>query len=258
MVEEKVVTEDPTIQKEGSEAEAEAKVEAKVEDPTTDIDALITELEKAGVTNTEQLQGKLTASREAGNLSNQLGNARQEIAELKMLISNPRQTGNEFSENEQSPDLESIIGKVLDKHDQKKAKVQAEIQKTVNDMWSEIQNDEDYHLVKDIWEEKLKDSNFIFQIQQGQANPVKSYNNVVRTYYKGIAKRSVDTIKTLQGGTKNGALHVEEAGTQTVSIPGVTTLENKTVLKELREKLDKGQLLTEADEMKALEATLKG
>jgi len=243
-------------------AEEEPKVEAKVEAPTTDVNALIAELEKAGVTNPEQLQGKLVASREAGNLSNQLGDARREIAELRdMLTSRPREETNEFeSYNDESADLRSILRQEIEAHDLRKTKIQIETQKKVNAMWGEIQGDEDYHLVKEVWEGKLKDPDFVFQIQQGQTNPVKAYNNVVRTFYKGIAKKSLDTIKTLQSGGSITTPHVEDGETGTPSIPGVTGKPPKgdDVIKQLGEKLDKGELLTEDEELNAIAAALRG
>lgn len=257
MAEEKVVTEELPTMEEEPKVEAEVKTEA----PTTDIDALVAELEKAGVTNTDQLQGKLVASREAGNLSNQLGEARREIAELKDFMASNRQrsTGEEleYQETPNGNDLESMIGKVLDKHDQKKLETQNKIQKAVNEMWGEISSDEDYHLVKEIWEKKMTDPNFTFQIQQGQLNPVKAYNNVVRAYYKGIAKKSVDTIKTLQGGGK-APPHVEQGGTETPGVPtvGGEPPESGETIKKLNKKLDKGGTLTEADELNAITAAL--
>lgn len=241
--------------------EGEPKVEVKTETPTTDVDALIVELEKAGVTNPEQLQGKLVASREAGNLSNQLGDARREIAELRdMLTSKPREETKEFeSYNDEPADLRSILRQEIEAHDLRKTKIQIETQKKVNAMWGEIQGDEDYHLVKEVWEGKLKDPDFVFQIQQGQTNPVKAYNDVVRTFYKGIAKKSLDTIKTLQSGGSITTPHVESGDTQTPSLPRDKGEPPKgdEIIKQLGEKLDKGQLLSEEDELNAIAAALK-
>ena len=255
MVDEVTTTEElPTIPKE------ELKTEETTEVPTTDVDALITELEKAGVTKPEQLQGKLVASKEAGNLSNQLGDARREIAELRdMLTSKPAEK--EFEPNDdEGADLRTILRQEIEADRQRQTKVQIENQRKVNAMWNEIQGDEDYHLVKDVWEEQLKDSDFIFNIQQGKTNPVKAYNDVVRKFYKGIAKKSVDTIKTLQSGGKVTTPQVIDGETHTPSIPvnGKEIPEGKEVIKQLGEKLDKGELLNEEDELNAIGAALKG
>jgi len=59
------------------------EVKTAEETPATNVDALIVELEKAGISDVQQLEGKLMASSQAGNLANQLGTAREEIAELK-------------------------------------------------------------------------------------------------------------------------------------------------------------------------------
>ena len=104
MTEEKKTEETPTL------AEEEPKKEEKKESPTTDVDGLIAELEKAGVSNVEQLEGKLIASSQAGNLANQLGTARDEIAALSAALkeSNER-TRSEQPLVEEETDLSGMI-----------------------------------------------------------------------------------------------------------------------------------------------------
>lgn len=224
----------------------------------TDVEALVAELEKAGVTNTEQLQGKLAASRETGNMANQLGETRRELSELKTLLtpSQPKPNADYESLNEEV-DLGAVVRREIKADRAEQMKAQAEAQKQVQAVWSEIQSDEDYPLVKEIWEGKLQDPNFVFQIQQGQVNPSRAYTDIVRGYYKGIAKRSVDTIKQLQGGAIIEPPHVEGGETQTITIPGAgDEPKSKETLAKLGEKLDKGGLLTEQDELAAIEAAL--
>ena len=246
--------ETPTTPEENPE---ETKVE---ETPTIDVDGLIAELERAGVSNPEALEKKLVAAREAGNLANQLGQTRAELNEIKALLnqqSKPQQRDYDYESDNSGLDLEEIIGRTLDKRDKIKAQKAAEAQKAVYNMWNEINSDDDYELVKPIWEEKLKDQNFIFQVQQGMANPIKEYNKVVRGYYKGIAKRSVDTIKTLQGkgGDIQAPMHVE-GGDRVHQIPREET-KSEGRLKELLQKASKGSL-TEDEEMEALDLQTKG
>jgi len=253
--------EEPTEAPTTPEEKPEEKVEVKEDKtPATDVDGLIAELEKAGVSQPEELKNKFVAAKEAGNLANQLGTARAEIAELKILVqSQSRQPKNEYDyePDSGSVDLEEVIGRALDKREQARMKKQAEAQQAVLGMWNEIQSDDDYSLVKPVWEEKLKDSNFLFQVQQGMVNPVKEYNNVVRGYYKGIAKRSVDTIKILQGKGSDiqTPMHVE-GGDRVQQLPQEPTKEDERI-KELKEKANKGTL-TEQEELEAVDLATKG
>ena len=229
------------------------------ETPTIDVDGLIAELEKAGVNKPEELKNKFVAAKEAGNLANQLGQTRAELAEIKALVAaqpKPQSRDYDYEPENSGLDLEEVIGRALDKREQAKTKKQAEAQQAILSMWNEIQSDDDYSLVKPIWEEKLKDPNFLFQVQQGMANPVKEYNNIVRGYYKGIAKRSLDTINTLQGkGGIQPPMHVEGGDRVQQLPPDMSKGEER--LKELQKKANKGSL-TEDEEMEALDLQTKG
>jgi len=247
-------TEIPTTPEETPEEKVETQ-----EAPSIDVDGLIAELEKAGVSKPEELQNKFVAAKEAGNLANQLGDTRRELAEIKTLMaSQPKQQKDyDYEPDNTGLDLEEVIGRALDKREQAKARKQAEAQQAILGMWNEIQSDDDYSLVKPVWEEKLKDPNFLFQVQQGMANPVKEYNKVVRGYYKGIAKRSVDTIKTLQGRSGDIAtpMHVE-GGDRIQQLPKDSTKEESR-LKDLQDKANKGTL-TEEEELEAVDLKTKG
>ena len=71
--------ENPTI-------ETETKAETAAAAPANPHSELVAELEKFGVKNAEQLQGRMVASQEAGRLANQLGDARKEISEMRAMM----------------------------------------------------------------------------------------------------------------------------------------------------------------------------
>ncbi len=237
----KVTEETPTIVEEKPAETKKVKSEVKTEDETA---ALLIELEKAGVSTVGELDGKLIASREAGNLANQLGTARSEIAELKAMVANQQiQTPvSEGTFGQEETDLDNIIGRkmedVLDKREKKQANAYKQSQQMSLNMWNAIQNDPDYGLVKEVWEEKMKDPNFGFKVQQGLLNPYKEYNDTVREYLKGNMQKAADTIKQLQGKGKPLPPHVEVGErvstnliTETPSSP-----EYKAKLQALRDK----------------------
>jgi len=237
--------------------------EPEVTPPANDVDSLIAELEKAGITKPEELQGKLDAGTQAGQLANLLGDTRAELKVAKDALEATRNIkpnqNNEFDFPEEgNADLEGLFNKVLDKRDRVKTEQAQKAQKAVLGMWNEIQSDPDYHLVKDVWETKIKDPNFVFKIQSGLVNPVKEFNSLVRDRYRGVAKRSLETIKTLTGKPNIQPPHVEEGG----PIPPIPTgseedTEEEKTINALNKKLDGGKNLTQEDELAAIDAILR-
>ena len=232
--------------------------------PANDVESLIAELEKVGITKPEELQGKLEAGTQAGQLANLLGETRAELRATKEAMEAMKQTKpyqeNEFDqfEGNQTTDLEGLLTKVLDKREKEKSAKALQAQQAVMGMWNEIQTDPDYHLIKDVWEQKIKDPTFVYSVQIGQTNPVKEFNKIVREHYKGTMKRSLDTIKTLTGKSDIQPPHVEEGG----PVPDMPTddeevSEHQKKLNELDKKLEGGKPLTEEDELDAIQAILR-
>jgi hypothetical protein len=222
----------------------------------TNVTALISELERAGVTNTEQLQGKLVASREAGNLAVQLGDTRKKVADLETLLASQQPNEEPFgTDYNETVDIRKVLREEIEANDNRKMKAQVDAQNQIQAVWQDIQTDEDYPLVKEIWESKLQDPAFVFQIQQGQVNPGREYTNVVRGFYKGIAKKSADAIKALQSGGVITPPHVETGVSGVPVQPGKITV-NQQKITDLTKKVNEGGNLTQAEELDALLATL--
>ena len=245
--------EKPTIEEPQGEPKVEGQ-EAKASE-STDVDALVKELEKAGVSTAKELQGKLRASQEAGTLAEMVGDQRKRIADLEQAAKLPPAEP-DYDYSEGTPiDIESIVEKKLTSVlDAREAKTR-QVQQQAMQIWQGIQTDPDYGLVKDVWETKIKDTNFNMDIQTGKKNVQTEYMETVREYYKGIAKQSLDTITSLQKGVVPAAPHVEGEA-QLPGIP-VPTDENE-VLKKAKEKVAKGHVLTEDEEIAALDAVLGG
>lgn len=228
--------------------------------PGDETAALLSELEKAGVTNTEQLQGKLTASSQAGNLANQLGAIRQENAELKAMIETPSQQRLPAEESEET-DLNKLMEKsvetALDRREKKQREANAQIQQAANVMWGKIYNHPKYNVIKDLWEKKFENPSFSMQIQSGMLNPLEEFHNTLNEYWEGIAQRSVNTIKTLQGRGDVAIPHVEGEGQISAPAAEEEKSDNRKTLDRLQE-ISKKRALTSDEEIEALEASLKG
>lgn len=246
--------------KELPQVEEPKAAEAKKE---VDVDGLMSALEAAGVTNPEDLEGKLRAGSEVGRVAQLLGDERKRTSELETRLRElesrpaPRQRDDwDLPQEGQTVDIESAIERSVDKVFTKREQAQRQAQEAQIKAWNQIQSDEDYGLVKDVWEEKLKDPNFVYKIQSGMINPVDEYTKTLRQFYKGLLKQSHETITTLRGGPKEPP-HVEtgERTPNLVSEDKDTTAERQ-FLDKMGEKVRKGYVPTEEEEALIAEATL--
>lgn len=240
--------------------EGEKKPETPPAEPT-EADAFMAQLAQAGISNAKELEGKLDAGVQAGHLAQLYGTEKQKVAELqaqldKKPVAPPaplaEDTYGEPDPN-QTVDLAKVIGsevnKALDARDQRTAAAQQQTMQA----WGEIQSDEDYGLVKPVWEKKLSDPNFQLKVNSGQTTIQKEYNRTLRDFYKGIAKKSLETIKVLRGEKPATPVPHMESGTEAILLPDELT-DNQTKVKGLKDKVNTGGMLSEDEQMDALDA----
>ena len=235
---------------------------AAVEKPAVDVDGLVAELAKFGVENVSDLSGKLEAGTQAGRLAQLLGDERKRSAELESQLRTPpnpapRQDFMDYGEG-QTIDIEAAIERnvtksvkaVLDAEKQAQHNAyQANLQK-----WNHIQQDANFGLVKEVWDEKMKDPNFVYKVQNNIVDPVQEYNNTVVGYMKKLLKQSHDTIKTMQGGPQP-APHTEQGGRMPANMvsetPAGTDAEKN--MAAMKERTDKGHIMTVEEELGLLD-----
>jgi len=236
----------------------EPKVEEK---PTIDVDSLVSELEKAGITNTDELSGKLRASQETGRLAQLLGDERKRTADyearLRELENKPAPKQQDFMDygEGQTIDIESAIERSVSKVINREKEAQRIAQEQNLKKWNFIQSDKDYNVVKDVWENKLKDPNFVYQVQSGAIDPVQNYNETKIDYYKTLLQKSHETLKTLHGTGKVAPPHLETGERSSANVvsetPSITEAEKRRAA--LKEKTDKGHILTTEEELELID-----
>jgi hypothetical protein len=245
----------------------EAPVKTEEAKPAGEINygELISKLEKAGITEPKQLDGKLQAASERGHLANILGEVKNENAELKRMLMEMRaaqqkpaqRSGYEDDSQAGAIDIGDLIEKRVSSVLQREKQQSLEMQQKAWQAWNEIQSDEDYHLVKDQWEGKLRDPNFAIKLQAGTINPVDEYRRMLRDHYKGAVRLAAETIKSLTTGSAPPNVHVENSARVSADKTTEKT-ENEKTINSLREKVNKGKLMNEQEELAALQAVLLG
>jgi len=246
--------ESPTMEEKAPEPEVK-----EVAEEMTEEQQLLETLKQASISKTEQLDGTIRNARktfdmqsERDQLANQLTDMERRLAAAETKTPTP-----DTEDYGQPVDLDAAIAKGVSKVLDQRDKAAAENQQRMMQSWAVITQDEDFHLVEKIWSEKLKDPNFVYQVQSGQVNPVMEYQNVLRGYYKGIAKSAVDTIETLTKGV-TPSTHVESGDARMPNVSVEEISDNKKRINELKEKADSGSLLSEDEEIEAIRAVLSG
>jgi len=237
----------------------EPKVETQVETPEENLSEeaqLLAALKEAGMTKPEQVDGAIRNANktfqmqsERDQLANQLKDMEKRMAEME---TKPTDTG-EYGE---AVDLQGEIRKAFKAERAEERRQNALVQEQQMKSWNTIQSDADFKLIESIWNEKLKDPNFIYGVQSGQVDPVMEYHSVKSEYFKGLMKSAVGTIETLQGG---GApkVHVESGDARTPAMePDGDESEQAKIIKELGDKADSGKILSEDDELRLIQASL--
>lgn len=241
-----------------------AKVVAPAIPAGPNVDELLAELEKAGVTSVPELQNKFRASSEVGRVAQLLGDERKRSRELEEQISRlsnqpaARVSEDPFAESTRGPiDIEAALERSVEKVLTKRELKAQQFQQANIEAWNQIQQDEDYHLVRPIWEEKLKDPNFVFKIQSGMVNPVNAYTEEVRKFYKEIVKKAAGTIKTLRGATPGSiVLPYTESGERTSANLVSETLDGSKKGLEKYQKIVKEKGVLSDDEQLAVLDTI--
>jgi hypothetical protein len=240
--------------------EVVAEPKEVVKEEMTEEQQLLETLKAASISKPEQLDGTIRNARktfdmqsERDQLSNQLVDMEKRLAAAETKTPAP-----DAEEYGQPLDLDTAIAKGVSKVLDQRDAAAAQNQKQMMMSWAVITQDEDFHLVEPIWNEKLKDPNFVYKVQSGQVNPVMEYQNVLRGYYKGIAKSAVSTIETLTKGVVPQT-HIESGDARVPNVPVDQEIgENTKQLNKLKEKAETGNLLSEDDEIAAIRAVLSG
>jgi hypothetical protein len=235
---------------------AEEPTKVAEEEPKENVNDLIAELEKVGIENPQQLQNKLEASAQVGKAFQMLGDERKTVAELQAkvdkLMAQPQPAEEQYYPEGRPINIQDEVRQGIRQEMAEMQKAQAKAQQASIQAYNTIVSDKNFHLVKDVWDEKVKNPAYIAQVQSGQVNPLLDYQETVVDYFGKVAQRSLETIKKLSGSEVPPAPHLESGGTQS---PGnvVSTQDAGEMpeavkrMKALQAKVDKGYLPTEEE-----------
>lgn len=226
-------------------------------------------LEGYDVQTPAQLEGKLQASKDVGHVTNLLGQERAKNEDLQRRILALEQGQSQSTQKRGIDNLDDYgEGETINLEEVVRKSVRAEVQDAIQGerqqnakqqqwqayTWNKIVNDKDYSKVQPIWEEKMKDPNFVYQIQNGMLDPVEEYRGMVNTYKDGLLQQSFQTLKKLKdGGTIPNVPHVEQGGRAPENLINAQQQQGQNPVMarvaQLKAKADSGKLLDENEEM---------
>ena len=94
-------------------------------------------------------------------------------------------------------------------------------------------------------------------LQSGAVDPLQEYQRMLRGKYKDTVRQAAAVIKSLTTGTAPPQVHVEGSA-RVAADKTVNQNDKQTKITSFKDKVNKGKNLTEAEELEALMAVLKG
>jgi hypothetical protein len=230
-------------------------------------------LEAAGIDSPKQLSGTLETSSQYGHVSRLLKDERDRNMQLQQQLAQvqttkPARQVNDFDnlDNIQPGEtvdiakmIESTTRNVIRSEWEGLQRQQRAQQEQAIRQYSKIRNDNLYSKVGTLFEEKMKDPNFAYDIQMGLKDPVDEYRNMKDDFYKGVIKQAHDTITKLRGGgstpSDSQIPHVE-TGERTGNIVSETNTYTgkQKILEAARSKVKDRGVLDDQDEMALIDS----
>ena len=228
------------------------------EQPPSEMEDLLSELQRVGIEDKNSLHNVVNASQQAGKAWNEVGELRRALDQANSMISQLQNTPSQqhnYDEygNTPSIDLKKEIRSTLrDFYMEDIIKPQQEMQQRVWREAQEIQTDPDFPIIKELWETHSRSPEFNMRLQSGQTTMKDEYNRVARTYLRELAKKSYDQLSSLNSKSREEVPHVEQGTTQ--SIPNIPADDEK---KEKLGKIVKGRESGDLSSDQALDDLIK-
>jgi len=235
--------ESPQLPDDPKEEAKEIKPSGQDETPNTEAELaeVMGMLKQFEINSPEKVENVVKASQQTGRMAQLLGEQReanrQLLTKLEALEKKGMQQGYQANDGyEEKPiDLEGTIENVLSRFWNKKQQEQAQMTQQQWAAFNEIQTDEDYGLVKDAWENYVRQPDVAYNFQTGQTDAVKEYNKFVRKFQRKLLHRTRGLLEQVTTGTKKVSPPHMEAGMNIPPMPAEPTELNEKI-KSIKEK----------------------
>jgi len=228
--------EPPTVREPPQEPEAPQGPTAS----EIDVDGILAELEAIGKKSPEEIRGMYHASREVGQLSNFLGQSREEIRQLRAELARMGKARTQPTDDWDQPtfsqpvDLKNELKGVLKEFVTELTEEQRRAQEQWNHEVQKARGSRYYALVGDDFERALMDPEYQQRFQAGELTPSELLAEKALEKLTDLTGKLAGRVKGSPKAVQNvAAPHVEQGGTH--HTPGTETSDQR------REKLRKLQ-----------------
>lgn len=182
-------------------------------------------LKQFEINSPEKVENVVKASQQTGRMAQLLGEQREANRQLMAKLETLEKKG--IPQNfqmtdgyEEKPiDLERTIESVLSRFWNKKQQEQVQMTQAQWAAFNEIQTDDDYSLVKDAWDNYIRQPDVAYSFQTGAVDPVKEYNKFVRKFQRKLLHRTRGLLEQVTTGTKKKAIPHMEQGMNVPPMP---------------------------------------
>jgi hypothetical protein len=190
------------------EEEQEPEKETQV-----DIEGLVAELQAANISDPEKLKGHLTNARDYSRMQSERDRLAQELQSIRSEISEfknyQRPAQDEYGQDSGPVDIESVVVKAMRKEKARELEQQRQAQQSIAKVWNKISTNENFPMVKDDFENALRDPVTQFKLQTGEMDAMELFYGMVTDKYKGLTKKTLDALQSFKGAGTVPPPHIE-------------------------------------------------
>lgn len=203
-----------------------------------DVEALSEQLAKFNISTPKELEGKIVASQQAGNLANMLGDEKarrkelqRELEAVKAQVATIQNSDLSHYDASGEPmidlkkEIQSGIREVID------TDIKQPQQRYMQERLA-IQADGDYPAFAEVFEAHVNSPQVQSAIAAGQTTQTAEYNRVVRIQQKELLRQSSEVISGFKNNPRTEPPHVETGGQHATFTPSADD-EDATKLKQM-------------------------
>jgi len=229
-------------------------------------------LEDAGINSPKKLAGTLETSSQYGHVSRLLKEERDRNMELQRQLaetqsSRPARPATDFDLDNVNSGETIDLARMIEQGTRKAVrnewtniqKEQQENQQRALQQYGKIRQDNLYGKIGPMFEDKMKDPTFAYEIQMGIRDPIDEYRNLKDEFYGNVLKQAHNTISKLQGGGQKAgdtqAPHLE-TGERTGNIVSTEKdrSEREKILEKAKAKIKDRGTLDDYDELAVIDS----
>ena len=231
----------------------------KTMQPEEKAQALLAELEKAGIQTPEQIAGAIEASKHTGKMAQHLGETRSENENLRREIELLRRSieGRQKPEQRQDEDELDLKGLIRNElrsfYQHEIIEPQTRAQQQFHDEMAQVMQDEDYPIVAEAFHKHLYSPAVQAKLVRGETSVTREFDRTARAFTRAMLGKAAGTLREFT--KKPEAPHMESS---TSSVSDIPKQGDNKQLKDIHSAVQKGAISSDSALQAIVNASLFG